>query len=118
MSIERWPIVLYGVRCDDLKIKKEYCGEDFEQNDVWDFLCSFHDLFNDYGLVFYHDGDDGIYIGIPPMYPWNDSHPNKYKTESDANKVITDFMFEYFDIKISEDDFKKEISYVKTFGWG
>lgn len=57
MSIEYWPIVLYGVRCDNLKVKKEYCDEeDIGQNDVWDFLCSFRDLFDSFGLVFYHSG--------------------------------------------------------------
>ena len=118
MSIECWPIVLYGVRCDNLKVKKEYCDENFGQNDVWGFLCSFRDLFGSFGLVFYHSGaGEKIYIGIPPKYEWNDSNLYEYKTESDANQVILNFMFKCFDIEMSEDEFVKQISYIETCGW-
>lgn len=118
MAIECWPIVLYGVRCDNLKVKKEYCDEDFGQNDVWDFLCSFRDLFGSFGLVFYHSGaGEKIYIGIPPKYAWNDSNVYEYKTEADADQIILNFMFKCFDIEMSEEEFTKEISYIETCGW-
>ena len=119
MSIEYWPIVLYGVRCDDLKVKKEYCDEEnIGQDDVWDFLCSFRDLFGSFGLVFYHSGaEEKIYIGIPPKYTWNDSNLYEYKTESDADKVILNFILKCFDIEISEEEFMKQISYIETCGF-
>lgn len=119
MSIEYWPIVLYGVRCDNLKVKKEYCDEeDIGQNDVWDFLCSFRDLFCSFGLVFYHSGaEEKIYIGIPPKYEWNDSNLYEYKTEADANQVILNFMFKYFDIEMSEEEFVKQFNYIRSVGW-
>ena len=119
MSIKYWPIVLYGVRCDGLKVKKEYCDEDIEQDDIWNFLCSFFDLFDDYGLVFSLGGEeqDEIYIGIPPAYTWDDFSPNVYKTKSDANRVIIDFIFRYFDIEMPEDDFIKKIDHINTCGW-
>lgn len=118
--IEDWSIVLYGIRCDDLKVKKEYCDEEnIEQDDVWNFLCSFRDLFGEYGLTFIHGGDDkGIYIGISPKYTWEDPSTKDPKTISEADKIITDFVFEYFDVEMSKEDFAKEINDIETCGWG
>ena len=58
-----------------------------------------------------------IYIGILPKYTWNDSNLYEYKTEADANQVILSFMFKYFDIEMSEEEFTKEIGYIETCGW-
>ena len=120
MSIDYWPIVLYGVRCGDfdLKIKKEYCDENIGQDDIWDFLCSFSDLLSDNGLIFWYGGEGETYIGIPPTYPWENSNQNKCKTKSDADKVITDFMFKYFDIEMPKEEFIKKIDRIETCGWG
>lgn len=118
MSITCWPIVLYGVRCDKFKIKKEYCDEEgIGRNDVWDFLCSFYNLFNSFGLVAYHGGRKEIYIGIPPKYTWNGQKSDKYKTKSDANKVIVDFMFKYFEIGMSKKFFIRQIRSIETCGY-
>lgn len=109
MSIECWPIVLHGVRCDNLKVKKEYCDKDFGQNDVWDFLCSFRDLFGSFGLVFYHSGaGEKIYIGIPPKYAWNDSNVYEYKTEADADQVILNLCFNVLTLKCLKKNLQKK----------
>lgn len=119
MSENYWPIKLYGVCCNDLRLKKEVCeGENFGQDDIWDFLCSFNDLFNDFGLAFSSNGDMGdMYIGVPTKYAWENSNPKDFKTELDATNCIIDFIFKYFDVEMSRSEFTKEIDYIEDCGY-
>lgn len=119
MSASYWPIKLYGIRCDNLRLKKEVCeGQNFGQDDVWDFLCSFNDLFNDFGLIFSDSGINGnTYIGVPTKYTWEDSHPKDFKTELDATNCIIDFIFTYFDVGISRSELAKEVDYINDCGY-
>ena len=119
MSKVYLPTALYGVRCDNLRVKKEYCEEqNFTQNDVYSFLEHFNDMLDYFGLVSFCGGvlQEEIYVGISPKYYWDELGPD-FKTKTDADKAITDFIFECFDIKIPKEEFVKQFNYIRSVGW-
>ena len=104
MSKVYLPTALYGVRCDNLRVKKEYCeGQNFTQNDVYSFLEHFNDMLDYFGLV-------SFYGGVLQEEP-------DFKTKTDADKAITDFIFECFDIEIPKEEFVKQFNYIGSIGW-
>ena len=112
MSMCEWPVQLYGYDITELEILNKEYEEDVEE---WLNIPKIENELLSNGLSWITGGgNDSIYIGVIPCYPWN-AEITPIKTLDEANKRIYAFLKKYFRI---EEGIIKNFNYISEIGWG
>lgn len=112
---------LYGIRCDNLRIRKEAFKSldicignlDDNVNNINDIILYDNRLFyRKTGLMFMYNKNDEVYVGFKSPYSWESTN-QKIKTYLEAKEYIADFVFNHFYVDISKDELIKRIGKFK-----
>jgi hypothetical protein len=134
MSIEYWPIVIYGLKVDQsiLNLRKvakliglenedeivkdgvikRNCLHDFLDALTWQKGCEYLEWIDSAEM------EDGIYLGLPAGYPWQFNSDVAYKNltaekvRADISNLLKPYLKEGVDVKALE----KEIDYYEAVG--
>ena len=117
MSMEYWPIALYGVDVSLFTLKYKY---DVNNNDIVVFLMErmpLDDKCRNLNWSFAGPYDDKIYVGYHADYPWDMDAETKTLTKQDIQKEIQDFLNTYFR-DVPTDYVEKNAEYIAEVGCG
>ncbi len=132
IEVELTPVSIYGVLIHDgeftpkRKWLKKFFPDLVEESDkkgklmdmlLYDWKQQLYDLTDEAGLYILDKPGDCLdyYLGVIPLYPWDDLPLQKHKTKEAAHLAIIDFLNKYFELSTEElEQINKNIAFHDT----